>query len=261
VTVDAGELELALINLALNARDAMPTGGRVWLNARNAEEPEVTGLMPRPYVFITLTDEGTGIGADLADRVFEPFFTTKPTGKGTGLGLSQVHGFCAQAGGMARLASTPGLGTSVTMVLPAADTDAMAPDLTQAAPQGSIAGARVLLVEDNEQLGQVTAALLHDHGCTVHHAHDPEEALRVLATQAEFDVMLTDVVMPGTMDGVHLARLLKGLRPNLPAVLISGYSAALAQASDFVVLHKPCSREDLLAALHQAIHGEMQPVP
>jgi len=265
VTVDSGELELALINLALNARDAMPNGGRIWLKACNAEAQNLAGLAPGAYVLITVADEGLGIAPELADRVFEPFFTTKATGKGTGLGLSQVHGFCLQAGGVARLASTPGLGTSVTMILPVATSDAhsTAPAAAGAPAQptrpDSIAGARVLIVEDNEQLGEVTAALLDTYGCKVHHARNPGDALRALQAQADFDVVLSDVVMPGDMDGVRLARLLRSLRPTLPVVLISGFSTALADAGDFVVLHKPCSREDLLAALHQAIHGARPP--
>jgi CheY-like chemotaxis protein len=117
----------------------------------------------------------------------------------------------------------------------------------------------VLIVEDNEQLGEVTAALLAAYGCKVHHARNPGDALRALQAQADFDVVLSDVVMPGEMDGVRLARLLRGLRPTLPVVLISGFSTALADAGDFVVLHKPCSREDLLAALHRAIQGAGRP--
>ena len=257
VAVDAGELELALINLALNARDALPAGGRVWLKARNADEPELAGLIPGHYALVTFTDEGQGIAPELVDRIFEPFVTTKPVGQGTGFGLSQVHGFCVQAGGTAQVASTPGLGTTVSMFLPAAPEVAgtAGAAVEPARKEGSVAGMRVLLVEDNQELGEVTAALLDSHACKVHHVRSPEDALRALQTQAEFDVVLSDVVMPGKIDGVRLARLLQGLRPALPVVLISGYSTELPNAGEFVVLRKPCSRDDLLAALHQAIHG------
>ncbi len=285
VRVDGGELELALINLALNARDAMPAGGRVWLKARNAQAQDVPGLgvsskcgsatlldphggrpasaglgAPVSYVLITFTDEGVGIAPQHIDRVFDPFFTTKAVGQGTGLGLSQVHGFCVQAGGTAYLTSTPGLGTTAVMVLPAATGEpGTARVAAEPAGTGSIAGTRVLLVEDNEELGAVTAALLYSYGCEVHHVRNPEEALSRLQVQDDFDVVLSDVVMPGDMDGVRFARQLHGLRPTLPVVLISGYSAALADAGDFVVLHKPCTREDMLAALHRAVHPVAPP--
>ena len=260
VRVDGGELELALINLALNARDAMPAGGRVWLKARNAQAQDVPGLGLGSYVLITFTDEGVGIAPQHIDRVFDPFFTTKAMGQGTGLGLSQVHGFCVQAGGTAYLTSTPGLGTTAVMVLPAATGEpGTARVAAEPAGTGSIAGTRVLLVEDNEELGAVTAALLYSHGCEVHHVRNPEEALSRLQVQDDFDVVLSDVVMPGDMDGVRFARRLHGLWPTLPVVLISGYSAALADAGEFVVLHKPCTREDMLAALHRAVHPVAPP--
>ncbi|MBK1616739.1 hypothetical protein CKO44_25225, partial [Rubrivivax gelatinosus] len=124
IMVDSSELELALINLALNARDALPAGGHVWIEAGNAAAEDLAELPPGDYVQIAVNDDGTGIAEAIADRVFEPFFTTKGVGKGTGLGLSQVHGFCVQAGGRAALASTPGLGTTVTLLLPAAAPEA-----------------------------------------------------------------------------------------------------------------------------------------
>lgn len=255
VAVDTGELELALINLALNARDAMPAGGRVRLKAGNAEAGDLAGLLPGRYAVVTFIDDGQGIAPDLLERIFEPFVTTKPAGQGTGLGLSQVHGFCVQAGGGARVASTPGRGTEVRMILPAADPAAGRPPVAMPPLPDSVAGLRVLLVEDNQDLGEVTTALLDAHACKVHHARSPEEALRALESQAGFDVVLSDVVMPGRIDGVRLARLLQGLQPALPVVLISGYSHELPQASEFTVLRKPCSREDLLTALNRAVHG------
>ena len=251
VRVDAGELELALINLALNARDAMPSGGELRVRARNATADDIDGLPPERYVIITVSDDGQGVAPEIAARVFEPFFTTKALGKGTGLGLSQVHGFCVQAGGEARLASTPGLGTTVSMILRASLHEAPEADGLPAPAHADIAGARILLVEDNRELGDVTAALLQAHGAEVLRAASSAEALQVLDDTPQVDVVLSDVVMAGERDGLDLALHLRRQRPGLPAVLISGYSTA-ADASDFVVLRKPCSQADLLTALHEA---------
>ena len=264
VHVDASELELALINLALNARDAMPGGGEVRLRGRNADADDLAGspsLAPGRYVLISVGDDGLGIEPEVAAQVFEPFFTTKGVGQGSGLGLSQVHGFCTQAGGTARLDSTPGLGTTVLLLLPAVEETRVPPgapaqhgaDITPSAER-HLAGARVLLVEDNEALGDITAALLVSHGARVERAADAMQALRLIDTGATFDVVLSDVMMPGTMDGLALARRLRALRPKLPVVLITAFSQAVAGAeAEFKVLHKPCPQDELLAVVHAAI--------
>ncbi len=276
VTLDPGELELAVINLALNARDAMPAGGKVQLRARNALPGETQDLAATAagYVLITVSDDGVGIEQQTLARVFEPFFTTKGVGKGTGLGLSQVLGFCLQVGGTARIDSTLGIGTTVSLLLPAAAsqadaaaeasasvanqaaTNAVAATATSAADllAEPVAGARILLVEDNDSLAAMTAALLRANGATVHHAGDAGAALRALEHEGHFDAVLSDVVMPGALDGLDLARRLRQQRPTLPIVLISGYNDAAAQAAtEFVLLHKPCPPAQLLAALHSAI--------
>ena len=191
---------------------------------------------------------------ELASSAFDPFFTTKATGKGTGLGLSQVHGFCVQAGGVARLASTPGVGSTVSMLLPAGAkrAGAAAPDFAaSAAPR--IDGARVLLVEDNLELGDVTAALLAEHGARVMRAANAVEALRLLAGETVLDIVLSDVVMPGDLDGLALARRLREERPSLPVVLITGYSQHGVSSDEFAVLRKPTSPMDLLRALQRAL--------
>jgi CheY-like chemotaxis protein len=207
-------------------------------------------------VLITVSDDGAGIEPELAARVFEPFFTTKGVGKGTGLGLSQVHGFCVQAGGTARLDSTPGLGTTVSLVLPAAR-DGDDADVAAAAPgataQPAVAGRTVLLVEDNADLAEVTQQLLRTHGAAVVHARDATEALQLLDGGQTFDVVLSDVVMPGPLDGLQLARRLRRERPELPVVLISGYLAQRPTVRDFQVLSKPCSQDELLDALQAAM--------
>ncbi|MBC7940722.1 MAG: response regulator, partial [Chitinophagaceae bacterium] len=256
VHVDAGELELALVNLALNARDAMQAGGEVRMTASRADAEETEGLPPAPglgYVQITVSDDGPGIAPELVDRVFEPFFTTKAVGKGSGLGLSQVHGFCTQAGGTVRLATTQGLGTMVSMILPAAPpTIAAADPRHDSDPATDIGGLRVLLVEDNEELSAVTAALLRAHGAIVHQAANADGATLLLRRQTCCDVLLSDVVMPGTMDGLSLARWVKARYPAMGVVLISGFHTT-ASDSEFVVLHKPCPEDTLLRALRGAI--------
>ena len=255
VRVDTNELDLALVNLALNAHDAMPAGGELRLRAGNASAADTEGLPPGDYVLLTVGDDGMGLDPSLVEHAFEPFFTTKGVGQGTGLGLSQVYGFATQAGGTARLASTPGLGTTVSLLLPVARPEDSSDDtVVPAAPgQPSIAGATVLLVEDDESLAEVTTELLRSHGARVLRAANARAALQLLDANNPPDVVLTDVVMPGAMNGVALARHLRDQRPGLPVVLISGYSNADIAEGEFVQLRKPCAPADLVAALHAAM--------
>ena len=256
VTVDANELELALTNLTLNARDAMPLGGNLLVQARRAHEDEVPDLPDGDYVLITVSDDGLGIDEDVAGRVFEPFFTTKEVGQGTGLSLAQVMGFCVQAGGTARLTSTEGLGTTVSLLLPAFDeAPSVVAPTTPCIQTPLIDGARLLLVEDNDDLAEVTVALLGRLGCEVRRVADPQGALRLIADEPAFDVVLSDIRMPGGMDGLALARVLRDTCPELPVVLISGYAAKTLEGEDFMVLDKPCEPSELIAALHDAIEG------
>ncbi|MDR7268638.1 signal transduction histidine kinase/ActR/RegA family two-component response regulator [Pelomonas saccharophila] len=257
VRVDVNELDLALVNLALNAHDAMPSGGELRLRACNAEAADKEGmpnLAPGDYVLLTVSDDGMGLAPSLVEHAFEPFFTTKAVGQGSGLGLSQVHGFATQAGGGARLASTPGVGTTVSLLLPVAGNS---PDQTTPVfddvTQQSIAGITVLLVEDDEALGDVTAALLMSHGARVLRAGDAGAALRLLEDGAQADVVLSDVVMPGPLDGVALARRLREQRPRLPVVLITGFNNAGIADGEFVTLRKPCAPAELLGALQALI--------
>ena len=258
VRVDPSELELALINIALNARDATNGMGEITLEAGRAAPGDVQDLAPGEYVAISVSDRGPGIPEDLLVRVFEPFFTTKPVGKGTGLGLSQVLGFCVQAGGTARIASQLGAGTTVTLLLPARSSASASSgardEVAQPEPRANaLAGARVLLVEDNEELNRVTASLLRSFSCQVLTAKDADEALQLFGSGAAVDVVLSDVVMPGSMDGQALARELRKRRPGLPVVLISGYSEALTAESSFIVLRKPASPSQILEALRRAM--------
>ncbi|MDP2263842.1 MAG: response regulator [Hydrogenophaga sp.] len=253
IFVDPSELELSLINLGLNARDAITERGEVWVRAANADRHDAAGLPPGDYVIITVSDSGAGIDEGTAKRVFEPFFSTKSSEQGSGLGLSQVYGFCQQAGGTARLDSTPGLGTTVSLLLPMKNNMKTEPGLLLPADGASIEGARVLLIDDNEALRDVTAALLTSYGCDVETCSTAEQALQRVHQPPAFDVVLTDVLMPGGMDGVALARRLRQELPQLPVVLISGHSGDVALNDGFRLLRKPCSPEALVAVLYDAI--------
>jgi signal transduction histidine kinase len=260
VKIDTSELELALINVALNARDAMPDGGRLQVQARNAAADETEGLSPGRYVLIAVTDTGCGMDDELAAQVFEPFVTTKGLGQGTGLGLSQVHGFCVQAGGTARMTSAPGQGSTVTLVLPACAVPPAATGQGEAPGAGApgaglLQDVNVLLVEDSEELAEVTVLLLQSYGCRVRRARHVDDALAQVAADASLQLVLSDVVMPGGRDGVDLARLLRRSHPQLPVVLISGYSAALTGLTGFTVLRKPVGAAQLVATLAAALRG------
>jgi CheY-like chemotaxis protein len=205
-------------------------------------------------VIITVTDNGAGIDEATAERVFEPFFSTKPGEQGSGLGLSQVYGFCLQAGGTARLDSTPGLGTTVSLLLPTGNHMSTEPGALQPPAGASLEGARVLLIDDNAELRDVTAALLTSFGCEVEACSTADQALQRVRRPPAFDVVLTDVLMPGGMDGVALAQRLRQDLPNLPVVLISGHSGSVTLPRGMRLLRKPCSPEALVAVLYDAIH-------
>lgn len=252
VRVDPDELELALINLALNARDAIAGQGHLWLHAAPAAPRDLQGMPPGAYARITVRDDGSGMDPAVARRAFEPFFSTRDPQLGTGLGLSQVYGFCLQANGRARLESAPGAGTTVTLLLPAhrGDTDSGPADRP---PPASIARARVLLVEDNEAMRQATAALLASYGCEVVSVAGATQALQQVDTPPGFDVVLSDVLMPGPMDGLALAKHLQQILPQLPVVLTSGHRGDAVPPPGIRLVHKPCPPAELVAALEEAM--------
>jgi signal transduction histidine kinase/ActR/RegA family two-component response regulator len=259
INVDAVELELALINLAVNAKDAIEGGGSVEIKACNAL-PDASSASPR--VVIRVADSGTGIGPEALGKVFEPFFTTKAPGKGSGLGLSQVYGLCIQAGGAAGIDSKPGAGTVVSMFFPAAAKEPREPPL---APQTfrQVLSGRVLMVEDNEDLADAQALLLKVVGLTVVRAVNADAALSMLQSQADaYDVVLSDIVMPGSLDGIQLAFRVRETMPHMPVILITGYASRLQQATaaGFPVLTKPVEPLELFAALERAIRG-VAPAP
>jgi signal transduction histidine kinase/CheY-like chemotaxis protein len=252
---DPRALEVALINLAVNARDAMPSGGRLVLAASNVVlqkgRDEGVGLVGE-FVALSVADTGVGIAEANLAHVFEPFFTTKPSGKGTGLGLSQVYGFAKQSQGAVTVKSRLGEGATVTLYLPRASTPPARPAARAEPPPLQHEG-RVFLVEDNAAVAEAIEAMLTSLGFTVARAAEASSALARLEGGDSADVVLSDIVMDG-MSGLDLARRLRAVRPDLPIVLMTGYSEALAgrPSEDFPILAKPFGPQDLTGAIGRA---------
>jgi len=245
VRVDAAEVETALVNLVINARDAMPDGGSVNVRASNTYIDD--GKRKGDHVAITVEDTGVGIAPDIVVKVFDPFFTTKPIGKGTGLGLSQVHGFAHQAGGTVTVASELGKGTAFTICLPRSERPIDSAEVEVSA----IGSGTVLLVEDNPDVANASAGLLEQLGYSVRWVSDADTALREVERDG-IDLVFSDIVMPGKMDGLSLARAIKQKRPALPILLATGYSEAAQNArADFPILRKPYQLHELSRALEQ----------
>jgi PAS domain S-box-containing protein len=248
VQVDAGELEIALVNLVINARDAMPEGGAVTVAARNASVGGGESIPVGDYVIVTVTDTGVGIPPDVIASVFDPFFTTKPVGKGTGLGLSQVHGFAHQAGGTVKIASALNKGTTLSIYLPRSSVNAERGTVEPADDEPLQAGT-VLLVEDNPEVASASAGLLEQLGYAVRWVSNAEDALHEVSKNG-IDVVFSDIVMPGRMDGLGLARALRQSHPKLPILLATGYSEEVRGTStDFPILRKPYQMQELSLAL------------
>jgi CheY-like chemotaxis protein len=262
---DLGQFETALLNLASNARDAMNGEGRLKITVNKvAAIPALRAQVARggDFIAVSMTDTGCGIAPENLDAIFEPFFTTKEVGKGTGLGLSQAFGFAKQSGGEIAVVSTPRLGATFTIYLPqaAAPTDATESAAIKREPATTGRGYRVLLVEDNDEVGAFSTELLEDLGYAVRRVADAAAALAVLG-QDEFavDLVFSDVIMPG-MNGVELAGLIRERYPGLPVVLTSGYSNVLAENAHhgFELIQKPYSVESLSRILRKAI-SEQRP--
>jgi two-component system NtrC family sensor kinase len=258
VKVDAAEFELALLNLTINAREAMKGGGELTIRTRNVHIGAPSAdLAAGSYVVLSVTDTGEGVPPQMLARVFEPFFTTRRPGQGTGLGLSQVYGFCVQAGGVARMESQIGRGTTVSLYLP----QAVAAVAGAAAPSEPAVGrlrGRLLLVEDNLEVAAATKPLLEALGCSVIHVASADAALDALGTQGQrFDVVLSDIMMPGSLNGLDLAMMLRHQQPGLPVLLMTGYAAQTGQAmaSGFHVLAKPVAASALAAAIGSALQS------
>lgn len=260
VCVDSSQFETALINIALNARDAMEGQGTLTLRVANVDSvPRIRGdaEIRQPFVAISLTDTGGGIPGNAFERIFEPFFTTKAVGKGTGLGLSQVFGFAKQSGGNVDVASTVGQGTVFTLYLPQVAPEAAQQQLPQEdhAALRDTALRHILIVEDNLEVGRFANQILQDLGYQTTWATDAEQALALAGPEAQaFDGIFSDVVMPG-ITGVAMAKLLRERRPDLPVVLTSGYSEELADSGyeGFEFLAKPYSADQVARALAKAM--------
>ena len=261
VEVDPVQFELAVLNLAVNARDAIADGGAVTIRARNAQfAPDaLPGALGGAMVVVSVADTGEGIAPELLEKVFEPFFTTKPMGKGSGLGLAQVYGFARRCGGRATVRSEPGQGTEVSIVMPAsAKAVAAEADVPAAHPAQRYGGA-VLLVEDEPQVREITAQGLEAAGFTVTAAPDPAAGFAALAGGAAFDVVLSDIMMPGGTSGLAFAQQLAAAYPALPVVLASGYAEALQPGLPFPVVAKPYDIDRLARLLAEQIEAARPP--
>jgi len=257
IVVDSAEFELALINLAVNARDAMPSGGQFRISARNAAAIDLPSKLKGPVVLVEARDTGTGIDPQILDKVFEPFFTTKPVGTGTGLGLSQIYGLCQRAGGLATIESQTGTGTAVRLFFPAVKEKAADVAGTPPAVPGNLAKT-VLLVEDNDEVAAALQPVLQTLGCHVTRLDRAAAALDWLHRQAQLPaVLLSDVVMPGEMDGVRLAQAVRTSFPSMRVILMTGYAEQLEAISrqGFEILPKPCSAEMLGSAIGRSGDG------
>ena len=252
--IDPTQLETALLNLSFNAHDAMPHGGKLIFAAKNVTIDE------RSYVLLAVTDTGGGMLPSVAARAFEPFFTTKPLGKGTGLGLSMVHGFVKQSGGYTKIRTAPNAGTTVELYFPRA-TEAAATSIHEGErrPPPSDDLPPVLVVEDDEGVLKTVTELLTDLGYRTIEATTGREALRVLQRRPDIELILTDVVMPGGMSGIELAREARRLRAEIKVVLTSGYAEDLVAAAnvegDFPLISKPLRQADLARALRALLAG------
>jgi len=260
VEVDAGEFELAVLNLCVNARDAMASGGTITIRAKNLVEVGQDGGRAE-FVRLSILDTGCGMPPEVLARVFEPFFTTKDVGKGSGLGLPQVYGFAQQSGGRVSIDSEVGAGTEVTLLLPRSlqlpaacvDAAAVACERVDAAARG-----QVLLVEDDHEVAALTREMLTHLGFSVIYAASPAAALGALANERSIDVVLSDILMPGGTNGLELAREIRRRQPALPVVLVTGYAEAVSgmEKDEFQLLHKPYSLDGLSHALGRVKHSD-----
>lgn len=262
--VDPTQAEVAILNVLINARDAMPEGGTVRISTENSEVAargrELGPLRDGRYVSIAIKDTGTGIPPAVLARVMDPFFTTKEEGKGTGLGLSMVYGFAKQSGGAAQIDSAVGAGTTVRLSFPATDGDVNAPakvSLRSVDRQGS---ETILIVDDREDVAELARTILRDFGYTTLVASNAREALEILDSSERIDLLFTDLIMPGGMNGVLLAREARRRQPKLKVLLATGYAEASLERTDiggseFDLLNKPYRRTELVRRVRAILDG------
>jgi PAS domain S-box-containing protein len=254
---DPTQLELVILNLAINARDAMPEGGRLRIATRNAEHPDLTELEPGDYVRIAVKDNGVGMTREVLERALEPFFTTKEIGKGSGLGLAQVYGVATQFGGTVQLLSTPGIGTTVEVYLPRALVEAAHPSVEElSASENLDQGGTILLVDDDPGVRDIAAIVLREAGYVVREAGNAAEARDILAA-GPVNLALVDYAMP-IMSGYEFVRLARSIQPNLPVIYVTGAADPLGTGEaplDDPIVMKPYARATLLRAVRAAVQS------
>jgi CheY-like chemotaxis protein len=264
ITVDPGQVENALLNLAVNARDAMPNGGHLTIETRLTEiDRDYLTLHPDAlagkHVMLAVTDTGMGMSPEVREHAFEPFYTTKGPGAGSGLGLSMVYGFVKQSGGHVQLYSELGHGTTIRVYLPAQGTGAVAAPATSAGPPSATSGERILVVEDDPRVRRVAVRRLKELGYATVEAESGPAALRLLDEGDPFDLLFTDVVMAGGMSGIDLAKEVQRRRPKLKVLFTSGYAEPVmakrgrqsVKSADW--LSKPYSLNELQAKLREVL--------
>jgi PAS domain S-box-containing protein len=261
--VDPIQLENAILNLAINARDAMPGGGQLSIGIDNIEfsEPHRSPLVDIPagqYVVVAVTDSGTGMPRDVVEQAFDPFFTTKEVGVGSGLGLSMVYGFVNQSGGQVSVYSEEGIGTTVKLYLPRSEEAAQAPAPQNAETEPSAQGETILVVEDDRDVRDMTIAMLERLNYVTLQCPDGKQALEILETEADVKLLFTDVVLPGGMSGPELARIVQGKRPGIGILFTSGYTEDAMQQQGWLeegveLLNKPFHKADLAQKIRTAI--------
>jgi CheY-like chemotaxis protein len=262
--IDGAQLENALLNLAINARDAMPDGGRItietankWLDDRGAKERE---LSPGQYISICVTDTGSGIPKDIVDRIFDPFFTTKPLGEGTGLGLSMVHGFVRQSGGQVRVYSEGGTGTTMCLYLPRYVGDLREDRVEEPDAIDVGSGETVLIIDDEPTIRMLMADVLAEVGYRVIEAQDGPSAMRILQSDARIDLLITDVGLPGGMNGRQVADAARMTQPNLKVLFVTGFAENAAVGNGHLppgmaLITKPFPMADLANKVREIIDG------
>jgi PAS domain S-box-containing protein len=262
VKVDLAELELAIVNLAVNARDAMPNGGAFTLTVGNVKLNDAPADADHSSAFVAIEfrDTGMGIPPNLLSKIFDPFFTTKEVGKGTGLGLSQVYGFAHQAGGTVQAESKVGQGTTITVYLPSCLGEEITSKEIAATDAPYSQRPMVLVVDDSAEVAEVTSSLFEHLGYDTVYRDSAEAALRLLTDGAKIDLVFSDIVMPGTIDGVGLASEVRSRYPHLPVILTTGYSdAAQAAPADLRILRKPFDTDALRGFIQDTMEVSLAP--
>jgi CheY-like chemotaxis protein len=259
-SVDPGQLNAALVNLAINARDAMPTGGELILRTANVTVSDASAsedIKPGPYVIIEVTDTGSGIPDAIKDKIFEPFFTTKEPGRGTGLGLSMVYGFVKQSGGHIEVETAAGIGTLFRIYLPKADDQAQPSYFAQSASRPDQGSETILCVEDDPMVQKYVFAQLESFGYRVLPAANAAEALAIVDSGQPFDLLFTDIIMPGAMNGFELADEVVARKPDTKVLFTTGFEDERhgPLASGTLLLAKPYQRGELASKIRDALRA------